>query len=82
MWSLRMPGEYEFGQLPAVFGSSNYVQIMMAMGLHPPTESLRARFHNGAEAAAKSSELRKVADSGLAVLPDHRQLLEAIGRAA
>ncbi|MBX7527084.1 tryptophan halogenase family protein [Qipengyuania vesicularis] len=78
MWSLRMPSEYEFGHLPAVFSYSNYVQVMLGMGFHPPAELLAGRFSRTEEAARVSAEIQKVAKSGVSVLPGHRELLEQL----
>ena len=78
MWQHRMPSEYEFGHLPAVFSYSNYVQIMLGMGFHPPVETLRVRYIDIEKASATSAELAKVARSGLEVLPGHRELLDKI----
>lgn len=75
MWAHRLPSEYEFGHLPAVFSYSNYLQIMMGMGYHPPTDSLQATYRNVERAAEVSRQLGTVAQSGIATLPGHRALL-------
>jgi tryptophan 7-halogenase len=78
MWAHRIPSEYEFGQLPAVFGFSNYVQLLMAMGHYPPTEFLSATYGQHDKAADISRQLAEVARSGLDALPDHRELIETL----
>lgn len=78
MWQHRLPSEYEFGHLPSVFSYSNYVQIMLAMGFHPPLDTLRKRYHGDAAAQDISRQLNEVAQSGLKVLPGHRELLQKL----
>lgn len=78
MWAHRLPSEYEFGHLPAVFSYSNFIQIMMGMNFHPDLDGLRSTYRQIERAAKTSKELNKVAQSGLAVLPSHRELLQQL----
>ncbi|ANY21329.1 Flavin-dependent tryptophan halogenase RebH [Tsuneonella dongtanensis] len=82
MWAYRMPSEYEFGQLPAVFGYSNYVQLLLSLGHHPELVMLKARYREVDRAARIANAIEQVAASGLAALPGHRDLLSRLARGA
>ncbi|MBR0552167.1 tryptophan halogenase family protein [Stakelama marina] len=77
-WRFRTPGEYEVGGLPAVFGLSNYLQVLYGMQYFPDLSGREAQFANMEHANERADELQRTALAAVDRLPEHRELIGMI----
>jgi len=77
-WRDRLPGIYEFTGFPAVFGLTNYMQVMYGMGFETDLSGYDARYAKAEAARQQSQQYAVAAKRGAEFLPNHRKLIDEI----
>jgi len=79
-WKHRMPGIYEFTGFPAVFGLTNYMQVMYGMDFKTDLSGYKARYGRMDAARMQAQQYAAAGKRGPEYLPNHRALIDQIYR--
>ena len=77
-WQHRLPGIYEFTGFPAVFGLTNYMQVMYGMDFETDLAGYEARYARMDAARQQAQQYAAAGKSGPQFLPSHRALIDQI----